>query len=202
MTRTLFAGGWTVVAILAILVAIVSSRYFLISFDVAAPPELLAAVAQRKFVFFLHISGGIVALASGAWNFLEVSRRRLIYLHRWLGRIYLISVFVGGIAGLFLATTAQGGLAGQIGFGLLAALWLATGSMAYYRIRNYDIASHRQWMIRSYALTFAAVTLRIWIPLLMGAGYGFQEAYAAIAWISWVPNLLAAELLLRRQIVL
>jgi uncharacterized membrane protein len=200
MTRTIFAAGWVFVAIGAILVAVVSSRYFLISFDLAAPPELLAAIAQRKFVFFLHICGGIVALALGAWNFVEASRRRFLILHRWLGRIYLISVLVGGVAGLLLATTAQGGLAGRIGFGLLAVLWLATGAMAYYRIRNYDIALHRQWMIRSYALTFAAVTLRIWIPILMGAGYEFQEAYAAIAWISWVPNLIVAEFLLRRNV--
>jgi hypothetical protein len=202
MTRTIFAAGWVAVAITAILVAVVSSRYFLISFDLAAPPELLEAVAQRKFVFFLHIGGGIIALALGAWNFVEASRRRFLSLHRWIGRIYLISVFVGGIAGFILATTAQGGIAGRIGFGMLAVLWLATGALAYYRIRNYDIALHRQWMIRNYALTFAAVTLRIWIPLLVSAGYEFQEAFAAIAWISWVPNLLVAEFLLRRQIEL
>lgn len=200
MTRRTFAAGWVAVAITAILVAVVSSRYFVISFDIAAPPELFAAVAQRKFVFFLHIGGGIIALALGAWNFVEASRRRFIYVHRWVGRIYLISVLVGGIAGLMLATTAQGGLAGRMGFAVLALLWLATGAMAYYRIRNYDIVLHRQWVIRNYALTFAAVTLRIWIPVLMGAGYEFQDAYAAIAWISWVPNLLFAEFLLRRQI--
>lgn len=203
MTRTIFVVGWVAVAITAILVAVVSSRYFLISFDLAAPPELLAVVAQRKFVFFLHIGCGIVALALGAWNFVEASRRRFINLHRWIGRIYLICVLVSGIAGLALATTAQGGIAGQIGFGMLAVLWLSTGALAYYRIRNYDILLHRQWMIRNYALTFAAVTLRIWIPLLIGsAGYDFQEAYAAIAWISWVPNLLVAEFLLRREIEL
>jgi len=203
MTKTLFAIGWGVAAVLAVSVAVVSVRYFLISLEVAAPPDLFAAVSQRRFVFYAHVAGGIVALFVGAWNFLKVSRRRFLFLHRWLGRIYLVSVLVGGLAGLSLATTAQGGLAGKLGFGMLAVLWLATGAMAFYRIKNYDIVLHRQWMIRNYSLTFAAVTLRIWIPLLIGvAGYDFQEGYAAIAWISWVPNLIIAEFLLRRSVEL
>jgi len=203
MTRTILAVGWAVVAITAILVAVVSTRYFLISFELATPPDLLAAVSQRKIIFFLHIVGGILALASGAWNFVEASRCRFLYLHRWLGRIYLVSVMVGGVAGLLLSTSAQGGLAGRVGFGTLAVLWLVTGAIAFVRIRSYEVELHRQWMIRNYSLTFAAVTLRIWIPLLMGAaGYEFQEGYAAIAWISWVPNLLVAEFLLRRPVQL
>lgn len=203
MTKTLFAITWAIVATLAVLVALASARYLWLSLEVAAPPDLLAGVSQKPFIFYAHITGGTIALFVGAWNFLQASRRRFVFLHRWLGRVYLVSVFVGGLAGLSLATTAQGGLAGQIGFGMLAVLWLATAAMAYYRVKNYDIALHRQWMIRNYALTFAAVTLRIWIPLLIGvAGYDFQEGYAAIAWLSWVPNLIAAEFILRRPVEL
>ena len=56
------------------------------------------------------------------------------------------------------------------------------------------IASHRAWMFRSFALTFAAVTLRLQMPAAGMAGMSFEEFYPIIAWSCWVPNLVAAEL--------
>lgn len=199
MTRILWNAGWLVMTILAVVIALSTGRYFFLSADVATPPPLLEMVVQRNTLFLVHAAGGLIALAAGAWNFLERSRERFINLHRWLGRVYLVSVFVGGVAGLSLAFTAQGGLAGRIGFGMLGVLWLATGSLAYVRIRAYDIESHRRWMIRNYSLTFAAVTLRIWLVFFMGAGYDFPNAYAAVAWLSWVPNLIVAEMIAGRS---
>ena len=58
--------------------------------------------------------------------------------------------------------------------------------------------SHREWMVRSYALILAAVTLRIYAPFLEGS-LGEQDGYALVAWVSWVPNLVAAEWLIRRS---
>jgi hypothetical protein len=69
--------------------------------------------------------------------------------------------------------------------------------MAYLRIRRGNVQVHREWMIRNYALTFAAVMLRIWLPLFSALGYGFPKAYIAVAWVSWVPNLLVAEMMIR-----
>jgi hypothetical protein len=53
-------------------------------------------------------------------------------------------------------------------------------------------------MTRNYALAFAAVTLRLYVPLSIAAGGEFEQVYAPIAWLCWVPNLLAAEFLVRR----
>jgi len=100
---------------------------------------------------------------------------------------------------LYLATTAFGGLPARLGFGMLGGLWLVTGAMAYQRIRQRDIERHREWMIRNYALTFAAVTLRLWLPLFhVLLGFSFIESYVTVAWLCWVPNLLLAELLIGR----
>jgi hypothetical protein len=52
-------------------------------------------------------------------------------------------------------------------------------------------------MIRSFALTFAAVTLRIYLPLSLAAGLDYADSYPVIAWLCWVPNLLVAQLLVR-----
>jgi hypothetical protein len=70
--------------------------------------------------------------------------------------------------------------------------------MAYRHIRRKEIQPHRQWMIRNYALTFAAVTLRLWLLVFQVAGVALLEGYIAVAWLSWVPNLIAAELLVDR----
>ena len=181
--------------LLAALVAFTAARYFLLSPQTAAPPPLVDVVVERYTLFLIHIGGGLIALFVGAWNFLERSRERFLNLHRWLGRVYLVSVITSGLAGFSLSFTAQGGLTARIGFGMLGFLWLATAVLAYIRIRAFDIESHRRWMIRNYSLTFAAVTLRLWLPALMIAGNDFTSAYAAVAWLCWVPNLIVAELI-------
>ena len=118
-------------------------------------------------------------------------RRARPRLHRWMGRVYLgAGVLVGGLAGLYMSFHAFGGAMAQAGFGLLALLWLYTGAQAYAAIRRGDVATHRRWMIRNFALTFAAVTLRLWMPLFALAGVPFENGYPVIAWISWVFNAL------------
>ena len=83
---------------------------------------------------------------------------------------------------------------------MLAVLWLFTAGAAYVRIRAKQIESHKRWMIRNYALTFAAVTLRLWLIGLQAlAGVPQLEAYITVAWISWVPNLLVAEWIVERS---
>jgi hypothetical protein len=76
---------------------------------------------------------------------------------------------------------------------LLACAWLFTTVRGFLRIRAGDDIEHRAWMIRSYSLTFAAVTLRIYLPLAFAVGAPFSIAYPAIAWLCWLPNLIVAE---------
>ena len=145
-------------------------------------------------MLLMHIGGAIVALVLGAFQFNPRIRNRHLRLHRAMGRTYLIAVLVGGIGGLAHSTVAYGGLPTRVGFALLAASWLASGALAYRRIRAGDTVHHREWMIRCYALTMAGVTLRLWQPLL-GGGFGvpFAESYVTVAWLAWVPNLMVAE---------
>ncbi len=145
----------------------------------------------------LHVLGSGIALLIGGFQFLPGLRARRISLHRWLGRIYLCAVLLGGIGGVALAGRADGGLAGQFGFSLLAVFWLLSGWQAYAAIRRRDIPAHRIWMIRNFSLTFAAVTLRIYLGLAQGpAGLAFDDFYPVVAWLCWVPNLIVAEWLI------
>ena len=78
-------------------------------------------------------------------------------------------------------------------FALLALAWLASGLLAYVAARQRDFAAHRRWMIRNFALSFAAITLRLYLPPVFVFGLPFAPAYALIAWLCWVPNLLFAQ---------
>ncbi len=85
---------------------------------------------------------------------------------------------------------------------VLAVLWLLTGTLALRAVLKGDYAAHRAWMMRSYALTFGAVTLRIYLGLgVPVAGIPFNEVYGMAAWASWAVNLLIVEwILLRRPV--
>ncbi len=88
-------------------------------------------------------------------------------------------------------------------FLLQGVLWFYFTAVAFDRVRKKDITAHRHWMWRSYALTFAAVTLRLYVFITSsGADLSSPKAYATIAWLSWVPNLLVAELLIRKPLSL
>ncbi len=148
-----------------------------------------------------HIAGGVGALLSGPFQFSQRLRTRNLALHRWLGRFYLVEVAVGSVAGLGMATVSEQGLPTHIGFGLLAVLWFVTALEAYRAVLRRQIESHRRWMIRNFALTLAAVTLRNELPLMLFVlHWPFSRAYVMVAWLCWVPNMIVAELLLRRRL--
>jgi hypothetical protein len=92
-----------------------------------------------------------------------------------------------------------GGFVAHVGFGMLAVLWLYSTAMAWIRIRARDQVAHRRWMIRSYALTLAAVALRLYLPVTALLQIPFEEAYQAVSWFCWVPNLIVAEWIILRR---
>jgi uncharacterized membrane protein len=171
--------------------------YGFLPLGVGVHPAMRAAFESHRAAILVHIFASVVALALGPFQFSAKMRIRHLALHRWLGRLYLgVGVLVGGLAGLFMAFHAFGGSAARVGFAFLALAWLYTGSCAYLAIRAGNAVAHRRWMVRNFALTFAAVTLRLWLPASIVLGASFETAYQVIAWLCWVPNLLFAELLL------
>ena len=191
--------GWGATAFLSVAVAIISARYFTFNPDVAAE-SLRARMVGHDPWLFLHIGGGVIALAVGPFQFSRLLRTRFLPLHRALGYVYLATVAIGGVAAFRMALESQGGLPTHYGFGMLALLWLFCTAMAYRRILLRQIQSHREWMIRSFALTFAAVTLRLWLPLMAGVlKLDWIQSFDAISWLCWVPNILIAEVLVNRS---
>jgi len=166
----------------------------------AVSPDMQANFIAHSGVLYTHVFASIIALLLGPLQFSSRFRSKYLHIHRWLGRIYLsIGVLLGGLSGLYLAQFASGGIIAQAGFASLAVLWLFTGLRAYLAVRAGNIEQHRIWMMRNYALTLAAVTLRLYLPLSMVAGIEFTMAYASIAWLCWFPNLIFVEWWRRTQ---
>lgn len=186
---------WVVITILAVAIA----GYGILGALGMMPLAPFVAESPSPRLFFLHMLGGGVALLLGPWQFRPGWRGARSAGHRWIGRSYLTAVLVSGVSGLWLAQVAQTGMVAVLGFGGLAVAWLVTGTMAYLRVRAHRYQDHRQWLVRNYALTLAAVTLRIYLPLSLGNGIPFETAYPIIAWAAWVPNLVVAEWWLMRR---
>lgn len=174
--------------------------YGLLPLGAFVHPDIRPAFLAHPGGIYLHVFGAAVALALGPFQFSSRLRRDHPTFHRWSGRFYLgAGVLIGGLAGLYMAMHAYGGGVSRIGFAALALAWLYTGVRAYLAIRAGDVVTHRAWMVRNFALAFAAVTLRLYLPPSMIAGIPFELAYPVIAWLCWVPNLVVAEWLLTRN---
>ena len=172
--------------------------YGLFPLGAAVHPAMRASFAAQAAAVYAHVFGAAVALALGPLQFWSRLRRARPRVHRWLGLLYLsVGVGLGGVAGLVLAAQAYGGVVSTLGFAGLALAWLYTGVHALGAAQSRDFVAHRRWMIRNFALTFAAVTLRLWLPASVAGGLPFEQAYPAIAWLCWLPNLVVAELWVR-----
>ncbi len=197
---------WIVMTLLAISIA----GYVLVSYGAMGAANMpliqgkLEQMTLNSFyyaVLYIHIIASVVALVIGPFSLSRTFRENNLRRHRLLGKVYMVGVLLGGVSGMYLAILANGGIAAKLGFGTLSILWLITAYLALWNIKNKRVVYHQRWMIRNYALTFAAVTLRLYIILVLATmgGVYFEAAYPIIAWICWMPNLIVAGILIRRH---
>lgn len=195
-TRGIGPGLW-VVLILSLLIGLVSYRYLIPGNHGLAPP-ILANRFTHLGALTIHAGFAATALILGPFQFMPGLRRTRPGLHRRMGATYVACCLAAGLAGLVLAFGATTGPISTAGFGLLAVTWLYVTGRAWRLAAARRFVEHERWMIRSFALTLAAVTLRIYLPLSSLLPITFDDAYRAISFLAWVPNLIAAELFLAR----
>jgi DNA-binding CsgD family transcriptional regulator/uncharacterized membrane protein len=192
-------GAWWIILLLSLLIAGYGIG-FVVGGEASFPHVLAPSFRARPWGIFSHALFGALALLVGPLQFRRGLRARSPRLHRLAGRAYVGAALGTGATGLLMAPHSFGGLDTHLGFGVLAVLTVTTTWMGVARIRAGDVAAHRAWMLRSFALIFAGVMLRVEQPLLMAAHAGeFAPAYALVAWLCWVPNLAWAEWYLRRS---
>lgn len=152
--------------------------------------------------FYIHVYSSIFVLLSG---FLAMLRKDFGFknFHKTAGKIYIFLILVfSAPSGIYMGIFANGGFWAKISFVMLGVLWWFTTFRAYRLIRQKKFRQHQQWMWRSYALTFSAVTLRLWKVTLV---YLFHPApmdvYQWVAWLGWLPNLILAEILISKKLI-
>ena len=153
-----------------------------------------------KIAFYTHIFCGGIALLIGWSQFVAKWRVQKLNLHRTLGKIYVASVLCSSLAGIGIGIFAAGGWITVLGFNTLSTIWFYTTLKAYTTIRIGNMKNHKKWMVYSYAICFAAVTLRIWMPILIIVFGEFLMAYRIVAWLCWLPNFFIAYLINNKKV--
>ncbi len=154
----------------------------------------------HRFRLILHILGGIVALVCGTLQLWTGLRQKAMTFHRWTGRVYLVGVAVG-ITGAFLMTLSTTPKSFGVALRGLAMAWLGTTAIAWAAIVRGRVSLHKEWMVRSYLVTFAFVTFRVitdnmpWLIARLGSSP--DDASSNVTWLSWVVPLAVYEVILQ-----
>jgi len=202
MKNTTNKVSWVVFVVLAVAVGLYPLTYFFVDRKfglLASKSNELLADTMWNIGFYGHILLGGLALFIGWAQFSNKLRTANLKVHRNVGKLYIIAVMISGICGIYIAFEATGGLIASLGFIGLGTIWLFTTLRAYIAVRNKDMTLHKGFMIYSYAACFAAVTLRIWLPLLNIVLDDFVLAYRIVAWLCWLPNMVFAYFWVKRR---
>jgi uncharacterized membrane protein len=188
------AWSWALLALSALAIGLFSLRYALPGMPL---PSDLPSLALSPRPFVVHAVSASLALMLGPLQLVPAWRARFPALHRWVGRAYVLSVAVAWLSSLPLAVNAMTGAVAATGFFALGVAWIVATGMGLAFALQRRFAEHRRWMLRSFALTAAAITLRIYLGASMAADIDEALSYPFIAWLCWLPNLLVAEWYLR-----
>jgi uncharacterized membrane protein len=187
--------GWAIVlAVIAYFVAKNVPRYF-----VFTPESYGSYFWPQAGWLFPHVASGLLALLIGPMQFWPRMRSKYLQAHRIAGRVYVVTVLVGTVAALGMAYHMDAGVSAYaLGLTGLALAWATTTGMAFVAIRQKNIFQHKQWMVRSYVVTFAFVSFRLANDLL-SAGHILpdHERDSVLAWACWAVPLLVTEVALQ-----
>lgn len=154
-----------------------------------------------KAAFYIHVFSSILTLLAGFFQFSDYILTQHKKVHRWIGRVYAYTILLINFpAGFIMAVYANGQLPSKIAFILLDCLWFTFTLKAILEIKRGNVKTHKQFMIRSYALTCSAITLRTW-KIILSSLFVIDPLtlYMIDAWMGFVPNLLFAEWLIRKK---
>ena len=157
-------------------------------------------LAYYKLAFFSHVYSSIIIISLGLTQFSKTIRNRFSSIHKISGKVYILLILlVASPSGLIMSYHANGGLISQISFLTLSTLWFVFTLRAYTSIKKRSFKKHRNFMIRSYALTLSAISLRLF-------KYGIvsvfelppMDTYKIVSVLGWTINLGIAEIIIRK----
>jgi hypothetical protein len=179
-----------ILVLLCVLVVTYASLYYL-PLDI---PDGSGMLSNNFGPQLLAVNAGFgsIALLLGPFQFLPGLRGKRPRVHHFIGRLYMIGVFTAGSAGLALAIGSEAGPIATLGFGAMAVVWLLVTYRGLRTAMARRIDEHRRWMYRSFAVTMAAISLRLQLPLMF-MSENPDQAYLIISFTCWIPNLILVE---------
>lgn len=152
-------------------------------------------ISWYRYAFYVHVTFAVLALPAGFTQFNKTILRTYPRLHSVLGYLYVGAILIfAAPSGFLIGMQANGGLVAQIAFTLLALFWFLFTFQAVLKAKTKDFKAHKNFMIRSFALTCSALTLRYWKLILVYFFHPYpMDLYQLVAWLGWIPNLLIAE---------
>lgn len=184
--------------LLSLAVAMVSLRFLVVPVAVGMP-NMAHYQPVTPVALYAHILFGPLAMALAPFQLWGGLRRARPRLHRGLGYVSALSILLAGFGALAFLPWFLGSLWAATGFALLAMAWIGVTARAVWLARARRLAEHRDWMLRSVALTLAGVTLRLIMPVLIARGWSVPETFDVTGWACWIPNLILIEIWLRRK---
>ena len=154
-----------------------------------------------KYAFFLHVYSSILVIIAGITQFSKTLRRQFSYIHKLSGKIYVLLILVlASPSGFIMALHSNGNNSTHISFCILSILWFFFTLKAYLSIKKGNYQQHKNFMIRSYALTLSAISLRLfkyWIVTIFELPP--MDTYNIVAILGWTVNLAIAEIIIIGQ---
>lgn len=158
--------------------------------------------AAHPLATWLHILPGGAFLLLAPLQFSARIRQRHIRIHRWSGRLLVVAAIVMTVPAFYFGVLMPyAGLGEAMAIAIVGSLFLVAIGQGYIAIRRRQVARHREWMIRVFALALAISTVRIIMGVLdyalTPAGYSPRRIFVISVWIGWIITLGAAELWIR-----
>jgi len=152
----------------------------------------------RNVGLFTHVFFGMTAFLIGPFQFISRIRKNYAKTHRTMGKIYLCCIAISSPVAMYMAITSQVNFVYAAGLFGLAVVWATTSLVAYVSIRKGLTSIHREWMVRSYVVTFAFATFRLFDDVLGKMGVGPDDLrLSLLSWACWAVPLFATEVILQ-----
>ena len=161
--------------------------------------QLIYHIDLWRISFYVHVFTSPIVILSGLLQFNRWILNKRPKIHRGLGYAYVVTVLlISGPSALVMSFYANGGRIAQTSFVLLTFVWIITTLLSFLKAKKGNYLSHTKWNVRSYALTLSAVTLRFYAYMfdVLEIRMGPKETYILLAYLSWIPNLIIAEILI------
>lgn len=166
--------------------------------------QLIYHIKPWRYSFYIHVFSSPVVIIGGLLQFNRWLMNRHSSVHRKIGYTYIVTVLlISGPSAFIMSLYATGGYIAQVSFVTLSLLWILFTIQALRVAKKGNYESHVKWMIRSYALTLSAVTLRFYAYLFdyFNVNISPRETYILLTYMSWIPNLIFSEFLIRKGYV-